>query len=158
MEALLFVVEPTKKKHIKESEWSDELSEVRPEISIPGYWKSLEDNCIQWAKDIFVGPYWSMALKELGTWIAHYRSETGGSLLARPGLPKFEGKSAKRIESKLYELRLKNENFKFDAFSQEGPPIPKLHDLVRTRVSCQYVDGVEFLGNKLVLCPCNKVC
>ena len=96
-----------------------------------------------------MGPYWSEASKQLSSWITEYRSKTSGSLLARPGLPKFEGKSGDRIYSKLYELRLKSENCKDDLFSKEGPPIPKLNDLVRTRISCQYVDGVEFLGSKL---------
>lgn len=144
------MVEQAKAKYIMESEWLEELERVRPEISIPGYWRTLEENCSQWAKEISVGPFWSEASKKVVTWVAEYRSETGGALLARLGLPNFEGKSANRIRGKLYEQRLKKEDFKFEAFPKEGPAIPKLNDLVRTRISCQYVDGVEFLANKLV--------
>lgn len=64
-------------------------------------------------------------------------------------LPNFCGKSADSIQSKLYRHRRNQENF--DAvFSKDGPPVPKLNDLVRTRISCKYIDGVEFLANKLL--------
>lgn len=143
------MVRPIKAKHITESEWLKELGEVRHELSIPGYWQSLEENCAQWAKEVFVGPFWNEASQQLVNWIGEYRSETGGALLGQLGLPKFQGKSAERICSKLYQQRFKEKNFKVEAFPKEGPPIPKLNDLVRTHISCQYIDGVEFLANKL---------
>jgi ppGpp synthetase/RelA/SpoT-type nucleotidyltranferase len=143
------VVEQVGVKSITESEWLEELKEVRSEISIPGYWETLEANCKQWAEDISVGPFWSEAQQKLEAWIAEYRNKTSGALLIKPGLPKFQGKTAKRIKSKLYQKRLKENNYKLEVFSEDGPPIPKLNDLVRTRISCQYVDGVEFLASKL---------
>lgn len=142
---------PEKKRisEIKESEWLEELREIRSEVGIPGYWETLEENCAQWSKDITVCPFWTEANEHLSHWISEYRLQERGNLLLQPGLPNFEGKEIKRTLNKLYEKRCENENFKNEVFLKDGPPIPKLNDLVRTRIACLYVDGVEFLANKL---------
>ena len=143
------MAEQTQVDHITEDKWLEELKGIRHEVAIPGYWETLESNCAQWAPEVTVCPFWQGASERLKSWIGEYRSMTGGSLFAQQGLPKFDGKKAKRIRSKLYQYRLKDKDFRRKAFSQDGSSIPALNDLVRTRISCLYVDGVEFLANKL---------
>lgn len=136
-------------KQITRSDWEKELIGIRADVSIPGYWSSIEENSNQWANEISVCPFWNNVNKNLEKWIAEYRSETGGALLAQPGLPKFIGKGSDRIQTKLYKKRLADDNYKTKVYPKEGPAIPNLHDLVRTRISCKFIDGVEFLANKL---------
>lgn len=134
---------------LSETEWQRELTQIRHGIATPGYWRTLEENCAQWAKTISVCAFWTKAAQQLRQWIGEYRTITGGALLADVELPNFCGKSADSIQSKLYRHRRNQENF--DAvFSKDGPPVPKLNDLVRTRISCKYIDGLEFLANKLL--------
>jgi hypothetical protein len=145
----LTLAERVQTEQITELEWSRELEGIRGELAVPGYWTNLEENCKQWAGEISVGPFWRRAKQELQSWKAEYRSQFGDALLIGPELPEFEGKGSKRICSKLYQKRLEKESFKEEVLPKEGPPIPKINDLVRTRIACRYVDGVEFLGNKL---------
>jgi hypothetical protein len=145
----LTLAESVQTEQITELEWSKELENVRGELAVPGYWISLEENCRQWAMEISVGPFWLQVKQKLQSWKAEYRNKCGGALLVGPELPDFEGKGSKRICSKLYQKRIEKESFKEEVLPKEGPPIPKIDDLVRTRIACRYVDGVEFLGNKL---------
>lgn len=143
-------MDETRETHsISQDEWVRELIEICPEVGIPGYWNNLEDNCSQWAEEMSVCPFWNEAKQRLDKWRSDYRSETKGALLAQEGMPKFVGKGEERIISKLYQRRLKNENYKSEVFPENRVPVPRLNDLVRTRISCQYIDGVEFLASRL---------
>lgn len=144
------MAESKKDKKITKDKFLDEIKDFNPGAKIPGYWNLLEDNCVQWAKDVSVGPFWDRAKQELGDWRVEYISKYGGALLTNAaGLADFQGKGKKRIISKLYNKRLEDESVLEKYFDKEGPPVPKLNDLVRTRVVCQYIDGVVFLGDKL---------
>lgn len=133
--------------HLTEAEWLTELNDVRSEVSIPGYWDVIGTNCQNWAKEVSANPFWASAKEQLTQWISEYRSMTGGPLLARPGLPDFNPKDVNRIRSKMYQERKKNNAYK--GLPVDGPPVPILNDLVRTRISCLFIDGVEFLASKL---------
>ena len=143
------MAEEIHKDKVTEEKWIKEIAERCPEVELPGYWTTLEENCKQWAIDITVSPFWRAANEHLRKWIAEYRIEFGGSLLTQEALPKFVGKGKTRIRSKLYEERKMDEEYVFKAFPENTQIIPNLNDLVRTRIDCQYMDGVEFIGNKL---------
>jgi len=132
-----------------EAEWRREIERFRPELAVPGYWDTLEENCSQWAQEVSVSPFWNAAKEKLGPWIADYRSQTGGDLLAQPGLPSFQGKGSARIQTKLYDSHRREGSNPAIAFSSVGPPVPILNDLVRTRVNCKFIDGVEYFTNRL---------
>jgi len=51
------------------------------------------------------------------------------------------------IRRKLYRKRRDQPDYQ--AFLENAPPVPQIADLVRTRVECKFVDGVEFLAAKL---------
>lgn len=130
-------------------DWLKGLCAKRSELLIPGYWGNIEENCEQWAEEVSVNPYWLKASSSLKEWIKEYRKKTEGALLTKIGFPKFNGKKEHRIKSKLYNRHQQDSTFIPLELSKDKPPIPKLNDLVRTRISCQYFDGVEFLSDKL---------
>lgn len=130
-----------------ESRWWRESCKKRSELKMPGYWSILEDNCIRWARELKVCSFWTEATQSLKRWRTEYRNKTGYALLSTAGLPGFQAKKAKRIRTKLDERASEDEGF--EAFPESGPPVPVLEDLVRTRISCAYLDGVEFLASKL---------
>lgn len=143
------LAERIRTEQITQLQWLKELESIRREVAVPGYWTNLEENCIQWAGEISVSPFWRRVKQDLQSWKAKYRSQYGGALLIESVLSDFKGKGRERICSKLYQKRLEKESFKKEVLDEKGPPIPKINDLVRTRIVCQYVDGVEFLGDKL---------
>lgn len=126
-----------------------ELANLRPEFRIPGFWKQLEDNSLQWAKDIFVGPFWGEANRRLPHWRSEYGAKTGSELLVHRELPAFVSKPPDSILDKL--LRHHKKQDLHEIIPTQGPPVPTIGDIVRTRIKCQYIDGVEFLANKLQL-------
>jgi hypothetical protein len=69
-------------------------------------------------------------------------------LVAAP-LPDFSGKGADRTKAKLIRKCTEDPNFVREALGSSGPPLPRLSDLVRTRVSCKFLDGVEYLAERL---------
>jgi hypothetical protein len=134
---------------ISQDEWEQELIEICPEVGMPGYWDNLEVNCEQWAGEISVCPFWNEANQQFNQWRVDYQDETKVPLLTQPELPPFVGKGQARIMSKLYQRRFKDENYKSEVFPESRVPVPRLNDLVRTRIACQYIDGVEFLASRL---------
>jgi hypothetical protein len=134
-------------KQLSESDWIRQLRHTRPEVTIPGFWKGVEENCRIWAEHVSIGPYWSAASNHLSRWKTEYSNMKADSLLPEPMLPKFQGKGETRIRTKLHQCCVDDDAFQ--AFPTDGPPIPSLNDLVRTRVSCKYLDGVDFLADKL---------
>lgn len=128
-------------------EWMADCKNAHPQTGSPDYWSIIESNVIQWAKDLTVSSFWSDTGRELDKWRTDYRAATGSTLLSQPRLPDF---TPKTIESILNKLQRKYPNDKLtDAFV--GPyPIPRIGDMVRVRLTCSYLDGVEFLANKLM--------
>lgn len=123
---------------------------LRRELNTPGYWKNLTENCAQWADETSVCPLWKAFEKHRSAWSNEFHQQNGGSLLARDELPRFLGKAHERIQTKIAQLtsgQKAQDPKKF--WPQHGPPVPRLNDLVRTRVECQFLDGVEFIGSKL---------
>lgn len=135
------VVSPSRIKAEKDAARLAELESQYPILKTPGYWKLVEENCEQWARDVTVQKFWIQTNAAISTWDAEYRKIHGGDLLAAK-LDNFVGKGAQRIQSKAL-------NQSNTQFSSGEIQVPNLNDLVRTRVSCTYVDGVEFFASKL---------
>jgi ppGpp synthetase/RelA/SpoT-type nucleotidyltranferase len=123
------------------------LADIRPEFRVPGFWDALNSNVLQWASDISVGNYWAEVKKRLPQWRAEYRSFANSDLLATFELPLFVAKPSDSLINKLLRYH-KNGNLQ-GHIPLEGAPIPIVSDIVRTRIKCQYIDGVEFLASKL---------
>ncbi|MFH0980320.1 MAG: hypothetical protein V2A79_02120 [Planctomycetota bacterium] len=128
---------------------------LRSELGIPGYWRSLTENCAQWAEETSVCPFWKEFDKRRSAWSNEFYQRTRGPLLAGVELPKFCGKGHDRIRTKIEQFTSgeKTEGERAEKVKEfwpaDGPPVPRLNDLVRTRVECQFLDGVEFIGSKL---------
>ncbi len=125
-----------------------ELGGRWPEIRVPGYWSTLGENCKQWALDVSAAHFWTQVRARLPEWVAENRRTTESSLLAGP-LPDFLAKGVDRIRGKVLSKCRRDDAFCQTAFGTAGPPIPQLHDLVRTRISCKFLDGVSFLASHL---------
>jgi hypothetical protein len=125
------------------------LASRRPEIGIPGYWETLASNCEQWALEIFAGPFWSESGKRLDQWRTEYKQRTTADLLAQAGLPSFVAKSAESTKSKVFRKCRADTKAPEELFSTTGAAVPVLGDLVRARIVCRYIDGVEFLASKM---------
>jgi hypothetical protein len=126
-----------------------ELDKIRPEFRTPGFWQTLDSNSSQWAVDISVGFFWAAAKKRLPHWRSEYRSLRSADLLASFDLPDFVSKHSDSIINKLLRQHKKQKQTLQELIPDQGPPIPMLGDIVRTRIRCQYIDGVEFLADKL---------
>ena len=133
-----------------ETDWLAKLAEIRSELSIPNYLGVLAKNGEIWAQEISVGPFWNTANNRLTQWRTEYRSLVGSDLLPQPDLPDFENKSESSIREKIVRLCKNNQENLSSIIAKDGPPIPKLNDIVRTRVACRFIDGVEFLAEKLI--------
>jgi hypothetical protein len=129
------------------TKWSAACAELHPQTGIPNYWSIVESNVIQWAKDLTVSPFWSDTASELDKWRTEYHAVTGSTLLSQAKLPDFVSKSKESIIDKL-QRKYPIDQIQ-DAFEGDYP-IPKIGDLVRVRLTCSYLDGVEFLAGKLM--------
>jgi hypothetical protein len=143
------MVTPTPSR-LTDEDWLRELAALRSEIHLPGFWANIAENCGRWADELSVGPFWSESKHRLDQWRTEYRATTDGDLLSQPGLPNFTSKPEASIRDKLFRRCKQNAGYLQKAIEKEGPPIPRLGDLVRTRVVCRYIDGVEFLANKIM--------
>ncbi|WP_343661770.1 hypothetical protein [Ralstonia sp.] len=125
------------------------LSQHRPKDFSAGYWKLIADNAERWACEFGAGPFWGAANQNLGAWRQEFRQKFGGSLLASDGLPPLVGKSDRSIADKVGRKLGKNGEELDKIFPVDRPFVPQISDLVRTRVQCKFIDGVEFLATKL---------
>lgn len=125
------------------------LAHHRPTEFTAGYWQLIASNSERWAGELGAGPYWNEAAKSLALWRQDFRQHFGGALLANEGLPPFFGKSAASIADKVGRKIGKNGERLDTVFPQGGPFVPRISDLVRTRVQCKFIDGVEYLATKL---------
>lgn len=64
-------------------------------------------------------------------------------------VPSFVGKEPGSTRRKLLAKCRKEKGYVQKAFPKDGAPVPRIGDLVRTRIVCRYIDGVEFLTSKL---------
>ena len=135
-----------------ESDFWNRCGDLRPELTVPGIWTCLEENCCQWASEVDVSPFWKAVIDRQPAWSNEFTQQTAGGLLMSAELPKFLGKGEERIRSKSFDCaRDRDSHTPRKIWPVGGPPVPMLNDLVRTRVVCQFVDGVEFLSEKLDL-------
>lgn len=124
---------------------------LQPNISIAGYWDTLQKNCEQWAIDVSVSPFWQAVKDRQPGWSNEFHRKTSGALLSSSVIPSFVGKRIKRIKEKVVHDWI-DDGKPADVskyWPPTGPPVPLLNDLVRTRIECQFLDGVEFFGNCL---------
>lgn len=129
----------------------DESAKLRPEIAVPGYWESLQENCDDWARYASVGPLWNEVKKKIPIWSNEFYAKTGGALLSLPDLPDFRVKGVDRIREKICHRALSDPEY-LDigkAWNACEPAIPAINDMVRTRVVCKFLDGVEFFASRL---------
>jgi len=126
----------------------EELGRRWPDIRVPGYWPTLGQNCEQWARDVSAGHFWAEVRNRLPEWVAEYRRTTDSNLLG-DRLPDFLAKGVHRIRGKVLSKCKRDDAFCQTALGTSGPPIPQLNDLVRTRIPCKFLDGVEFLAGRL---------
>lgn len=129
-------------------DWTAELAKRFPEAQLPNFWSLLQDNCNQWALEVGVSPLWRTATSRLQAWRQDYRRISGTDLLTADVLPPFVGKGAPRIQQKVVQVCEKQGSLEA-CFSTPDVPVPELNDLVRTRIACKYMDGVEFLTTHL---------
>lgn len=127
----------------------EELSSLRADFALPGYWEALEANCEQWASDISAGFLWNEVNRRLAHWRSEYRAETNSDLLSSIDLPRFVAKPRKSVIEKLFRHYKAKKPLR-EIIPLDGPPIPLIGDLVRNRIRCVYIDGVEFLAGKLL--------
>lgn len=125
-----------------------EIGNYCPDFAVPGYWDMLEQNCNQWAKDITAGYFWEEVKRNLPQWRIEYQSKTKSNLLANPNLPIFIAKPKNSIINKLFRHHKKTKSLE-NIIPLHEKPIPIIGDIVRTRINCPYIDGVEFLATKL---------
>lgn len=125
-----------------------DLAKTRGELIAPGYWETLGGNCDQWASEFNVCPFWRAAGDHLTRWRQEYKDRFSAELLSSPNLPDFVAKSVGSIKDKIGR-KLQSKTPHAEIIPMGGAPIPILGDLVRTRVVCKYIDGVEFLATKL---------
>lgn len=122
----------------------------RPEIAIPGYWETLGENCSEWADQVSVSPFWKQFGNSRSEWSSHYSQMYMGSLLASTVTPNFVPKHHKAILAKLRRFAGGDDpKAPSDLWPNSGPPVPNVNDMVRTRLECQYLDGVDYLATRL---------
>lgn len=135
--------------HLTDDQILSQIGQHRPEVVVPGYWDTLAQNCTRWADEVSVGPLWHEAKERLSHWRHEYRAVAGSDLLSVLELPRFVAKPANSIRGKLLRRCRQDQSFLSSAIAPTGPPVPQIGDIVRTRVACRYIDGVEFFGSKL---------
>ncbi len=152
---------PVKDDAPTREQWLAILGSARSTTLQPGYWDLLAENSNQWAKEVSISPFWEAAKTELPKWSAEFYARTGGPLLPTLGLPSFVGKGAEGIRSKshrnsLSAYRKKKISDWAGLWPQSGPSVPDINDLVRVRIETSYLDGVQFLADKLERLASNK--
>lgn len=128
-------------------------------LSVSQYWNVLQENLIVWSKTINNDYFWSKVQNSITFWEQEYQKEYGGLLFLKTGgFDVFQNKSIDSIKDKLVrkikknESILQEENTAFcidELFCSDKFPIPNLSDLIRTRVTCAFLDGVSFLAQRL---------
>lgn len=143
------MADSSKKKQLSIADVEQRLGVIQPGRFSSGQWAVVANNAETWAREISAGPFWSEAEKRLSQWRTEYRQVYGGDLMKGIGWPSFQSKTEASIKDKIIR-RCKGDLDKVASiFPSSGPLVPCLSDLVRTRIECRYIDGVEFLATKL---------
>lgn len=133
----------------EEVKWYQKLQSSWPHLKDAGYWPTLEENLTRWKSELAKNDFWQAVRQNWVVWRNEYYSDKASYLFHYPKLPKFRAKEASRIKDKLYRKREE-----FDKANKEFLPgllyLPNINDLVRTRVECNYLDGIEFLSAKFI--------
>lgn len=123
------------------------------DCSVPGYWEALAENSNNWAHEISASPFWRSVNTELQLWRKEYRRSNGGALDTGVALPSFVGKSSLRIREKTFEKIAKSTSADITetvkAIYDQVVAVPRIEDLVRVRLTVQFLDGVPFLARKV---------
>jgi hypothetical protein len=119
------------------------------------YFDKLANSVKVWAVQAPTSRFWYEASKKLPDWKEEYsRVNDDAKLLPDndQSFPQFKPKEGDNIREKFFRVA-KDEGGNFD-FEKIWPNrqslIPNINDLVRTRIQCQWQDGVEFLSEKLI--------
>lgn len=131
-----------------EKNWMDAAGEKFPLTLESGYWKIIESNIFQWATEASSNPLWTAASRELSKWQTEYVTRTRARLLSQVSLPAFVPKSCESIQDKISRKFFAKRDAT-DLFSGAFP-VPMLGDLVRTRIRCNYIDGVDYIAKKIM--------
>jgi hypothetical protein len=133
----------------RDAELVRKLEREVPDTATPGYWSTLEKNAKTWADEVSVQDFWTSANANLPRWRGEFQTLQGAELLPDNKLPLFTGKGAARTKEKaLGEIR-RNDGSVGSVYPKGGASVPCLNDLVRVRIPTRYLDGVDFLANKL---------
>ena len=130
--------------------WLEIVSEQFPEVALSGYWENLEQNCERWAREVTVSDFWLAVSAQLPGWRTGFRAKYQGDLLSGVKLPDFVGKGAARMSEKVSMSCAKDAAKATKLFPEDCGAVPRLKDLVRTRVSCRFIEGVQYMAEKLV--------
>ena len=125
---------------------------VRPDLRLPGFWDAFQENCNQWAREVTVSRFWEAIRDRQPSWSNDFQRKTSGALLAAPNIPDLAPKGIKRVREKLFHdwLSKKKPSDVTSYWEKDGPPAPlPVNDLVRARIECQYLDGVEFFASRV---------
>lgn len=142
-------MQPSVTEELTEADCFAQIGTHQPETLLPGYWNSIASNCQQWASEVSTSPYWAEATTLLSQWRTEFRATCNSDLLNATALPSFVGKSEESIRDKILRRCKLDRKFISQAVTA-APPVPTIKDLVRTRLVCTYIDGVEFLTTKLM--------
>src|SRR5689334_6306805 len=141
--------EPRTAEDALEERFWDKCAAIQPALKLPGYWETLNINCLNWADEVTVSQFWRTAREREPDWSRQFKQANSGNLLARnTGIPGFSAKETPRIKEKIVSFcgGRKRGYDPHKVWDKERAPVPILNDLVRTRVECQFMDGVQFFG------------
>jgi ppGpp synthetase/RelA/SpoT-type nucleotidyltranferase len=134
--------------------WLEQLKRERPDVAIlPNFWTLLEQNAARWCPKVAASDFWLDVAARLERWKNDYYNEKGDSLFPTENpLPGFVPKSAASIQSKAFRSRELAEHVDcvLGVWPKGISPVPRLNDLVRTRIVCPYLDGTQFLTDRLI--------
>lgn len=77
---------------------------LQPNITIAGYWDTLQKSCDQWSIDVSVAPFWQAVKDRQPAWSNEFHRNTSGALLSSSVIPSFNGKKVRRIKEKLLHV------------------------------------------------------
>lgn len=128
------------------------LNEHVHDSTVPGYWTRLATNAATWAREVSGQPFWVSLQAEADKWSREYFNRTGHALRTTAKVADFEGKGEERIREKVLSevARAKAKGKpKLSHLYPDGTSVPTVNDLVRVRLQTTFLDGVDFLAEKL---------
>ena len=143
-------------------EWWEKACEDIPQLRnrrLEDYFENVEGLSCKWAnKTIPESHIWGQVRNEAKQWEKEYNNEIGYTLFEdRSQFDKFDYKKREKIANKSYRCSLIDKGravdpkimWNIDKYGTKIPNLEVLNDLVRTRITCEWQDGVIFLSQKL---------